>query len=177
MKVRWIAFLSLALGAAGLDIATKSIVFSTLGLGSTTVLIPRILAIQLTTNRGIAGGLLPSELWKFVSLAAIPLIAWIFVRSKRMRASERICGAFILAGTLGNTWDRVLLGSVRDFILFLGIPNFNLADAMLSCSVAALALIWIRHDRRPVGETGPAHAGEPDDGGVGNVGRDHGPRP
>ena len=42
--------------------------------------------------------------------------------------------AIILAGTLGNTWDRALLGYVRDWIVIPLIPNFNLADSMLTCS-------------------------------------------
>lgn len=177
MKRRWIAFPAAALAGAGLDLATKALVFGHFDLHPTTRLIPGVLSIQLTTNRGIAGGFLPSELWKFVSLAALPLVAAGFLLSKRLRAPELACGSLILAGAIGNAWDRIVLGSVRDWILLLGIPNFNLADAMLSCSVGALILLWIRNDLRPVGEARPAHAGEPDDGGVGNVGRDHGPSP
>jgi lipoprotein signal peptidase len=158
----------IALAAAGLDVATKGVVFSRFASGGTT---------PLATNRGNATGIFPSPLWKFVSLAAIPLVAWGFLGRKGLGVSERLAGALILGGTLGNAWDRVGLGYVRDFILVPGIPNFNLADAMLSCGIAGLSLLWILHDRRPDGEARPARAGEPDDGGLGDVGRDHGPRP
>jgi signal peptidase II len=171
------AFLAIALGGAALDLATKSWVFVQHPLGHTTPLIPGLLAIQPTTNAGIAWGLFPSLAWGWVSLAAAPLIAAAFLGRKSAGRGERLCGALILAGTIGNGWDRLFLRSVRDFLLVPLIPNFNLADAMLSCSVAALTFIWILHDRRPVDQARPADALQPDDGGLGDVGRDHGPRP
>jgi signal peptidase II len=174
---RTVAFLALALIGAGMDLGTKSFVFSQLRPGSTTVLVPHLLSIQLTTNEGIAGGLFPSRVWALVSLAAVPLIAFAFLKRKDARPVELRCGALILAGAMGNGWDRLVLKSVRDFLLVPGIPNFNLADAMLTCSVAVLFLIWIIHDRRPVGEARPADPRQPDDGGVGDLRRDHGPGP
>ncbi len=177
MSRRALSFWALALAGAGLDLATKALVFAKFSVGSSTVLIPRLLSIQLTTNAGIAWGLFPSRIWGLVSVAAVPLIAWSFLKRKEARAAELHCGALILAGALGNGWDRLVRASVRDFILVPWIPNFNLADAMLSCSVAVLCFHWILHDRRPVGDPGPAHPRQPDDGGVGDLGRDHGPRP
>ena len=177
MRLRWIAFLGIALAGASLDVATKSFAFSRFERGAPIPLLPRFLSIQLTTNRGIAGGRFPSPAWKFVSIAAIPLIAAAFLRRKDARVVETSCGAFLLAGALGNAWDRAVLGFVRDFILVPGIPNFNLADAMLSGGIAVLILLWILYDRRPLGEARPADLGQSHDGGLGYVGRDHGPRP
>jgi len=177
---RTAVFLAVALLGACLDLATKAFVFSHFSLRSTTVIIPRLLTFQLTTNPGIAWGLFPSRVWGIVSIVALPVIALAFLRRKDAGRAELACGALILAGAAGNAWDRVVLTSVRDFILlpwWPWMPNFNIADAMLSCSVSVLLLLWIRHDRRPVREARPAPAREPDDGGVGDVGRDHGPRP
>jgi len=117
------------------------------------------------------------RVWAYVSLAAVPLIAGVFLRRKSRGRLELVCGALILAGTLGNGWDRAVLQYVRDFLLIPLIPNFNLADAMLTCSIAVLSLHWILHERRPLRPVGPAEARQPDDGGVGDLGRDHGPRP
>lgn len=177
MTRRIALFLAIALAGAGLDLATKSWVFARHPIGATARLIPGLLAIQPTTNPGIAGGFFPSRAWGWVSLAAVPLIVAGFAGRRTSTAAERLFGALILAGTIGNGWDRLLLRSVRDFILVPFIPNFNFADLMLSCSVAALFLIWILHDRRPVDQARPADAREPHDGGLGDVGRDHGPRP
>lgn len=176
MTRRAALFLAVALAGAGLDLAAKAWAFSAFPRGTTTVAIPHVLSIQLTTNPGIAWGLFPSRVWAWVSLLAIPLIAFAFLRKRNAGRVELLCGSLILAGAIGNGYDRMALGSVRDFILVPLIPNFNLADAMLTCSVAVLVFIWILHDRRPVSDPGPAPAGQPDDGGVGNLGRDHGPR-
>ncbi|MBI3856034.1 MAG: signal peptidase II [Planctomycetes bacterium] len=177
MSRRWPLFLAIALAGATLDVAAKSFVFSRCSYGETLTLIPHLLWIQLATNRGIAWGLFPSAAWQAVSLAAVPLLSFFFLRQAKAPRSETVCGAFLVAGTLGNAWDRALLGYVRDFIVVPGVPNFNLADMMLTCGIAVLSLLWIVHDRRPVGDAGPAQAGEPHDGGVGDLGRDHGPRP
>jgi signal peptidase II len=174
---RWPLFFGVALAGAALDVATKSLVFSRVEFGEIVRVVPGLLSVQLATNRGIAGGLFPSPIWIGVSLAATPLIAWIFLRRAPAFRGEPLLGALILAGTLGNGWDRAVLGHVRDWILVRPIPNFNLADAMLTTSIFLLTLLWILHDRRPVGDAGPAQAGEPHDGGLGDVGRDHGPRP
>jgi lipoprotein signal peptidase len=174
---RWAAFFGIALAGAALDLATKWIAFRTVSPGETLTVVPRLLWIQLATNRGIAWGMFPSRVWAYVSLAAIPLIAAVFLRQKSRSRIDFVCGALILAGTIGNAWDRLMLVSVRDFLVIPLIPNFNLADAMLTCSVAVLLLHGIFHDRRPVRDAGPAQARQPDDGGVGDVGRDHGPRP
>jgi lipoprotein signal peptidase len=177
VKRRW-AFFGIALAGAGLDLATKGLAFSRVPAGETITVVPRLLWIQLATNQGIAWGLFPSRVWAWVSIAAIPLIAAVFLRSKSRSRLEFVCGALILAGTIGNAWDRLVLKSVRDFLVIPLIPNFNLADCMLTCSIAVLLLHGIFfHERRPSRDPGPAPARQPDDGGVGDVGRDHGPRP
>jgi signal peptidase II len=174
---RWTFFFAAALAGAALDVAAKSLAFSHLQRGSTTTLIPGLLQLQLATNRGIAGGFFPSAAWVWVSAAAVPLIAWVFLRSKSASWLDLACGSLLLAGAIGNAWDRATLGYVRDFILVRPIPNFNLADAMLNVGVAGLLLRGFLHDRRPVRDPGSAQAGQPDDGGLRDVGRDHGPRP
>jgi signal peptidase II len=174
---RWVAFFSIALAGAGLDLATKALAFARCSMGKAIPVIPHALWIELSTNRGIAWGLFPSRIWAAVSIAAVPLIAFVFLRGKGRGRLELVCGALILAGTLGNGWDRTVLQYVRDFLVLPLIPNFNLADAMLTCSIAVLCLHWILNERRPLRAAGPAQARQPDDGGLGDLGRDHGPRP
>jgi len=174
---RWTFFFGTALAGAALDVATKASAFSRLSAGETVTLIPGLLHLQLATNRGIAFGLFPSAAWVWISAAAVPLIAWVFLRSKTASRLETACGALILAGAIGNAWDRAMLGYVRDFILVPPIPNFNLADAMLNGGIVGLLLRGFLHDRRPVRDPGSAQAGQSDDGGLRDVGRGHGPGP
>lgn len=166
-----------ALTGASLDIATKGLVFSRLSVGDTVVLLPRLLSLQPTWNPGIAWGFFPSRAWAAVSVLAVPVLAALFLRPGVTRWRDRAGGALLLAGALGNGWDRVLLGQVRDFILVRPIPNFNLADLMLNAGIAVLVLGGLFHESRPVGDARPAPPREPHDGGLGDLGRDHGPRP
>jgi signal peptidase II len=78
-----------------------------------------------------------------VSLAAATaIILW----SLRRNAAHDgwLCGALglILAGTLGNLFDRVVFGGVRDFFYFYWFewPVFNVADCFLVCGAGLLLL-------------------------------------
>jgi lipoprotein signal peptidase len=48
----------------------------------------------------------------------------------------------ILAGTVGNFYDRVVFGGVRDFLYFykINFPVFNGADCCLVCGAAMLLI-------------------------------------
>ena len=48
--------------------------------------------------------------------------------------------ALIIGGALGNLYDRIFLGVVRDFIGIGPWPNFNLADAAIVVGVLLFAL-------------------------------------
>ena len=65
--------------------------------------------------------------------------------TKRRPAGDGwLCTALglILAGTLGNLFDRVVFGGVRDFLYFYWIewPVFNVADCFLVCGAGLLLL-------------------------------------
>jgi lipoprotein signal peptidase len=97
-------------------------------------------------------------------LAAAGIAYWI---SRRAAARDwLLCASLglILAGTLGNLYDRVVFGGVRDFLHFkYGVvdwPIFNLAD---SCLVGGAFLLlaqafWTRAPAARTGDTDPAGA-------------------
>ena len=74
-------------------------------------------------------------------LAAIAIAFW---SSYRTTASDRwLCIALglILAGTLGNFYDRLVFNGVRDFLhwnLWFDWPVFNIADCCLVCGAGLL---------------------------------------
>jgi lipoprotein signal peptidase len=66
-------------------------------------------------------------------VAGLAIVGWTFRR--RGTTDRLLCIALglILAGTLGNLYDRIVFGGVRDFLYFHLIewPVFNLADCCL----------------------------------------------
>jgi signal peptidase II len=76
-------------------------------------------------------------------LAAVGIIAWsTFAATGR---DAWLCAALglILGGTLGNFYDRVMFGGVRDFLHWFYLfdwPVFNIADCCLVCGAGLLLL-------------------------------------
>lgn len=58
----------------------------------------------------------------------------------------KIAGVIVIAGALGNVWDRLRFGGVIDFLDFhindWHYPAFNIAD---SCIVVGVGLILIHN--------------------------------
>ncbi len=79
-----------------------------------------------------------------VSLVAAGAIIWWSSRSETAR-DRWLCAALglILAGTLGNLYDRVVFNGVRDFLhwdYLYNWPVFNVADSCLVCGAGLLLL-------------------------------------
>ena len=78
-----------------------------------------------------------------VSLLAAAAIIWWSVRPSAAR-DKILCFSLglILAGTLGNLYDRMVFHGVRDFLYFHWFewPVFNIADCCLVCGVIVLTL-------------------------------------
>ncbi len=74
--------------------------------------------------------------------AAVFIVFW--VRQPSVAQDRSLCLALglILAGTLGNLYDRVVFGGVRDFLhCYYGEhvwPDFNIADCCLVCGACTL---------------------------------------
>ncbi|CAN5178728.1 hypothetical protein BH11PLA2_BH11PLA2_07330 [soil metagenome] len=84
-----------------------------------------------------------NTLFAIVSLiAAIAISFWI--TRKSLSGDRWLCAALglILGGTLGNLYDRIVFGGVRDFLYFYKIewPVFNVADCCLVVGAAMLVL-------------------------------------
>jgi signal peptidase II len=77
-------------------------------------------------------------------LAAVLIVYWSFRQATARDRWLCICLGLILAGTLGNLYDRVVFSGVRDFLDFYWAehhwPTFNLADSCLVCGAVLLLL-------------------------------------
>lgn len=74
---------------------------------------------------------------------AIMLIFNIFFKKKNYFYS--ISYGLVLSGALGNLFDRIFLGYVRDFIKleFIDFPIFNIADCAICVGVFLLAIFLL----------------------------------
>ena len=60
----------------------------------------------------------------------------------------RLVVAMLLGGALGNLWDRLFFGGVRDFLNLVkpfNYPVFNVADIWLTLGVVIYAAAYLRY--------------------------------
>ncbi|HEX5270725.1 MAG TPA: signal peptidase II [Gemmataceae bacterium] len=86
---------------------------------------------------------LANVLFAVISLAAATAIAWWSARpAARRELGLSAALGLILAGTLGNLFDRLVFGGVRDFMHLhyhsFDWPVFNVADCCLVCGAVLL---------------------------------------
>ena len=132
------------------------------------VVLPEVLNLQLTTNTGAVFGLGKGNRVLFISISALAtaVIGWMFWRSPAGAWLLHVALAMILAGALGNLYDRVLYSAVRDMLhLFPGVPLplglawpggvrdvwpwiFNLADVALLAGVGLVLIVTWRTEAR-----------------------------
>lgn len=146
----WLRFLLVALGGLTADLWSKHAAFSILGYGPASkveVVIPHILTLETTLNNGAVFGIGQglAVLFILISLVAMAFVVYVFMSSWREQWVIHVALGLILAGAMGNLYDRVFNhGRVRDFILLTHWPfDFNLADTMLCIGVPLLIINWL----------------------------------
>jgi signal peptidase II len=83
------------------------------------VVIPKLLNFTLVLNPGAVFGIGAGKRWFFVAftLGALVLAVWMFGAWTRARdGAAHVAIALLLAGGLGNLYDRLAYACVRDFI-------------------------------------------------------------
>jgi signal peptidase II len=139
------SFVIATVGGAVADIVSKWIVFSRLDVFEKVTLIPGLLDIVQSTNEGVVFGLLPGKVNIFIvfSIIAIIAILCIHIFSDKNFFLSSVALGLILAGAIGNLWDRIWYGFVRDFIdLHIGDtyhwPTFNIADSLICIGISVM---------------------------------------
>lgn len=170
---RYVVFVAIAAIGFAADLATKAWVFSVPQLrnGEIFWLWTGHVGVQLSRNWGALFGIGQGRVWLFAALsigAAIAIPLWLFRFGAARDAWLTIALGCVMAGVLGNLFDRLGLSgedwagprqvapeavhSVRDWILWQANdrwrwPNFNIADSLLVVGAAILLLhaLWHRH--------------------------------
>ena len=138
---RLIAALVGFLALVGLDLYTKHLAEAALSGGKVIEIIPGVFELYFLRNSGAAFGIFQNQKWLFTVIAVVMILAmtWVYIRipaGKKYRPLG-ILLVFISAGAAGNLVDRLIYGSVRDFLYFclINFPIFNVADIYVTCSV------------------------------------------
>jgi signal peptidase II len=128
------------------------------------VVIPSLLNFNVTVNEGAVFGFGQGKRLVFItiSIAAILFLGYLFATSGRQRFYQVVLG-MLLAGVLGNMYDRIRLGYVRDMIYALPkwgtFPYiFNVADTLLCVGVGLIFLYSLMNSRQKPKPAEPAKA-------------------
>jgi signal peptidase II len=174
----WRLLLAVALPAAALDVATKDLAWRLVPCDAGTMVIPGVVRFFLHSNTGAAWGMFPGRNAAFIALsvAALVLLPWLLLRSGRPRALTVVAVGLILGGTMGNLYDRLAFGHVRDFIDFYtlvypafsfgefrfrwarGFPVFNGADSWITIGAVLFFFATLKapaEDAAPAGDAPP----------------------
>jgi signal peptidase II len=133
------------------DQATKAMVKAALPLHESVTIIPGFMDFTHVLNSGAAFGILNGVDFPFktVAIAVIAMAALVGVGLYAASISHhqlvaRVGLALILGGAAGNLIDRVLFGSVVDFVDVYWRSHhfwaFNVADSAISVGVAIMIL-------------------------------------
>jgi signal peptidase II len=163
----YVALVGIASLVLALDQFSKYLVRTRLAFGETWSPFPwlaGVVRVVYWNNTGAAFGLFPSGGLIFTIVAVIVSLAilYYYPRLPRGYFLLRLALGLQLGGAIGNLTDRILHGTVIDFISVGSFPVFNLADSSISVGVAILIItMWIdeRRSRPAHGEESDSRAG------------------
>lgn len=140
------------------DRLTKFWIEQNLGAFDSLVIIPGVFNIIHAQNKGAAFGVLNQSegALRLILLVGVSGLVMAFVAHQLWFLPKGswpegplppVALALVLGGAIGNLWDRVMRGSVTDFLqVFIGSyewPSFNVADSAISIGAGLLLIsLW-----------------------------------
>lgn len=145
---------SIFAGVLILDLLTKGLIIPNLipSVGDSIDVIPNFINFVYVKNTGAAWGILGGRPVFLIILSIIVLalfIAFYILRVKKVGNNSSsllaISVGLIAGGCLGNLFDRLVFGYVRDFInfQFISFPVFNFADIALTFGVIIMIIYFL----------------------------------
>jgi signal peptidase II len=137
----WLLLFSALIAAA--DRITKWLVSARIELGNHVVMMAHVFAISHVENTGAAFSLFdnsssPARVrWMLLGFSLVAAVAVLIalLRLGREVTATSVALALILAGAVGNAYDRLRFGYVIDFlevhIIHYHWPDFNVADSAI----------------------------------------------
>lgn len=126
------------------DRITKTVVAASVPFGSEIPIFDHLVGITNVHNSGAAFGVAPAFAGIFL-IASIAVSIGLAVYVFRNQGTEWTFGllGLIMGGTVGNGYERLVNGTVIDFINFHFWPVFNVADSAVSIGVVLLLATYV----------------------------------
>ncbi len=172
MKNRWVLLSVVVVVGVALDQVTKQIAERKLDLDRFVPVIEGFFALRLSRNQGAFFSLGESMsdgvrrgFFIVATIGAIALIGHLYRKAEETQRALRWALALLLAGAVGNLIDRVLYGSVIDF-LHLHLrevfhwATFNFADIYITFGLVFLLVDLFRAKKPAVKRAAGAAAKE-----------------
>lgn len=96
--------------------------------------------VSYLCNYGVAFGMiLPLSVFLLLWSMIMVFVGYYWIHKKHMLFVYQLPLILIISGGVSNMCDRIFYGCVVDYVPFLTISSFNVADALISVG----AMIWI----------------------------------
>ncbi len=136
------------------DMLTKYILIGKLipNVGDSVDFIDGFINFVYVQNYGAGWGILSGRpvLLIILTLIILSVLVWFYITKTKKQDCKFIvllsfAIGFIISGCIGNLYDRIVFGYVRDFInfQFMSFPVFNIADISLTIGVILFVLYFL----------------------------------
>lgn len=133
-----------------IDQLIKYFVIHNLELYKSIKLIPNFFYITFVKNDGAAFSILSGNRWLLIAIGIIALIFMIklIIMDKKITKLDVVSYSLVIGGILGNLVDRILYGSVIDYLDFYlfgyNAPVFNFADSCIVIGAIIIICVLIK---------------------------------
>lgn len=132
-----------------LDQIIKIIVNNKMLLHESIIIINNFFNITYVRNEGAAWSILRGRtlLLILISIIALVFIYIYLIKDKKLNKIDIISYSMLIGGILGNLIDRIIYGSVIDYLDFkifnYNFPIFNVADTLIVISIIIIGISLI----------------------------------
>ena len=135
-----------------LDLVSKYLAQTYLANAAAVSIIPNFFELTYVINTGAAWSILEGQRTFFIVISSAVSIGLIYYLIKEKEPLMSLAVSLMLAGTVGNLYDRIFFGFVRDMLSFnffgYQYPVFNIADSALVIGVILIIVDMVIKERR-----------------------------
>ena len=131
------------------DQISKNLVDLFISLNDSITVIKKFFYLTYIYNEGAAWSILNGKRIFLILIGIVSLyLIYTFIKDFKENKRNIVAFSLIIGGILGNLFDRIFLGIVRDFLDFkifgLNYPIFNIADCAICIGVILLLIALIK---------------------------------